>query len=45
MYFQNFQIARADECFEINISEVRFGISAPKDLIMADGEIRLLKKW
>ena len=29
--------------FEIDIFEFRFGISVPKDIIMADGEIGLLK--
>ena len=40
-----FQIARAGNFFEIDILEVRSEISAPKDIIMAGGEMGWLTKW
>ena len=44
MHFQKIiQIARAGNFFETNIFEFRFGISVPKDIMMAGGEIGLLK--
>ena len=43
--FKKRRIARAVIFFEIDISEFKFGIRAPKDIIMAGGEIGLLKKW
>ena len=46
-YFQCiffFQITRAGNFFEIDIFEIRFGISAPKDIIMAGLE-KEVQKW
>ena len=44
MHLKKLKIARACNFFEIDIFEFGFGISAPKDKIMAGSAIGLLKK-